>query len=204
MEGMVDIQEFARNAEPDLPEDQKTGRAKRKPRRKKRRAYTRRQVVAQEPEKELPDIAVPVIDTTETFAMTDTPADLNYEAYAGIEMALDEAVEVVSKRFSELSDQAVDVLAKAIVFKLSKADRDWLVEIVRITSRPLWQVLLGQYIRNRSHSAAQAPFFDPSWQPGALKHDSPVDCQRCGVQFMPSRYGQLFCSNECGSARIAM
>lgn len=103
----------------------------------------------------------------------------------------------------KLTDSHLDALAEILILKFEPQAQSWIKEIAQyVLNRPLWQVLLGQFIRNHENGMAQSPIFDPGWDVNYAGQIENAKCEGCGQEFKPQRYGQRFCSNACAVGKI--
>ena len=105
----------------------------------------------------------------------------------------------------------LEACAAEILAMLPKHIAEYVREIAYVHNRqPLWSIVAGHLLKAYENGDIQAPLLDPSW-PRRFT-DLPADpstqtytCAwpECAKEFVPKRYKQRFCSNECGTAAQA-
>ena len=97
-------------------------------------------------------------------------------------------------------NRTLDEAATLLINILSPSIRDYLIEVADIVLKiPRWQMILGSIMSQYESGTLTAPSIDPSWrQMEMLISDSVCQLKSCGKKFIPKRFGQRFCSQECG------
>ena len=103
---------------------------------------------------------------------------------------------VVGESYSRSLDDAATLLINL----LSPSIRDYAIELADIVLKiPRWQLLLGSMMAQYEGGCLTAPSIDPSWrQAETIMSDSICQLDACQKHFSPKRYGQRYCSQECG------
>jgi hypothetical protein len=103
----------------------------------------------------------------------------------------------------ESYSRSLDDAATVLINILSPSIRDYAIELADITLKiPRWQLLLGSMVAQYESGSLTAPTIDPSWrQAEAAMSDSICQLDTCGKHFIPKRFGQRFCSQECGDTQ---
>ena len=102
----------------------------------------------------------------------------------------------------ETYNRSLDDAANTILNLLQPSLKDYAFELADVVLKiPRWQLLLGSMVAQYESGNLTAPSIDPSWrQVELLQKDSVCANPLCGKIFSPKRFGQKFCSNECGNA----
>ena len=102
----------------------------------------------------------------------------------------------------ETYSRSLDDAATLLINLLSPSIRDYAFELADVTLKiPRWQLMLGSMLSQYESGCLTAPSIDPSWRIAeAAMSDSICQLESCGKHFTPKRFGQRFCSQECGDA----
>ena len=93
-----------------------------------------------------------------------------------------------------------DIAAHIIQTDLAVEEVAWQNEISKtIFKRPLHQCYNGWYRLCNDNGLAQAPHFDVAWSQDTQFDPDTAICNYCQAQFTPDKYGQKFCSKQCGA-----
>ncbi len=65
--------------------------------------------------------------------------------------------------------------------------------------RPLWQVVLSHVKLALERGEAAEGVFDSSWEAGYYEPSQKLRCEFCQKDFIPTRFKQRFCSNQCAA-----
>ena len=106
-----------------------------------------------------------------------------------------ESINPINDTYSGSLDDAASLLLRQLVPSI----RDYAFELADLILKiPRWQLLLGAVLSQFESGTLQAPSIDPSWkQIEVVVGNSP--CLQCKKIFIPKRFGQLYCSPECGN-----
>lgn len=95
---------------------------------------------------------------------------------------------------------SLDDAASLLLRQLSPSIRDFAFELADITLKiPRWQLVLGTILSQYESGNLQAPSIDPAWRQMEIAVRQST-CLQCGREFQPKRYGQAYCSPQCGDA----
>jgi len=104
----------------------------------------------------------------------------------------------------EIRGRPVDILESAaniIITQLPSSIRDFVSEIADIVLKiPRWELIAGSVLSQYTQGTLSSPDLDPSWRDPVIAELKRV-CEYCHNEFTPHKYGQRFCSNECGGKR---
>jgi hypothetical protein len=109
--------------------------------------------------------------------------------------------------FNPINDSysgSLDDAASLLLRQLVPSVRDYAFELADITLKiPRWQLVLGSVLSQYSSGNLQAPEIDPSWRQIEVVSGSSI-CGKgtldgCKRPFTPQRYGEMFCSPDCGN-----
>ncbi len=109
---------------------------------------------------------------------------------------------------SSMTPEQLEVMEKAANLVLDSLP-GYLAETIREMAyvhnrQPLWAFVAGHLVRAYENGELSAPIMDPSWPrlftdvPDPLK--ATYQCEHCRAAFVPRRWRQKYCSNECGTA----
>ena len=100
----------------------------------------------------------------------------------------------------ETLHSSLDDAATSLIRMLSPSIRDYALELADVTLKiPRWQLVLGTMMAQYESGTLNNPSIDPSWrQVEAIIGKS--KCETCGIEYIPKRFGQKYCSNKCGTA----
>jgi len=100
----------------------------------------------------------------------------------------------------ESYSRSLDDAATLLINLLSPSIRDYSIELADIVLKiPRGQLLLGSMMSQYESGCLTAPSIDPSWrQAEVAMTDSICQLDSCQKHFSPKRYGQKYCSQECG------
>lgn len=98
------------------------------------------------------------------------------------------------------SNADLDVAASMLITMIPPNDRELLRDIATANGVPIWQALLAQFRRANEGGVAYSLLLDPGWIQDDAGRFEQVGCKSCGKLFTPQSTGNVFCSNECGSA----
>jgi len=111
--------------------------------------------------------------------------------------------QVVGKPLEQTASTGVhdiEACAKVLVEKLPAAVREQCYELAYLHRRvPLWVIVMGHVLAMYQGGRLFSPSFDPSW--GMASYQGPMvasTCEYCADPFVPRRWGQRYCSNQCG------
>jgi len=106
-----------------------------------------------------------------------------------------EAINPINDTYSGSLDDAASLLLRQLVPSI----RDYAFELADIILKiPRWQLILGSVLCQYESGNLQAPSIDPSWRQIEVAVGTST-CGQCGEIFIPKRYGQLYCSPNCGN-----
>ena len=89
--------------------------------------------------------------------------------------------------------------ANLLLSLLSPSIKDYVFEVADLVLKvPRWQLLLGALISQNQNATLTSAYIDPSWQQMEILV-GPSTCQECGKQFSPKKFGEKFCSPDCGN-----
>ena len=94
---------------------------------------------------------------------------------------------------------SLDDAASLLLRQLTPSIRDYGFELADIILKiPRWQLVLGAVLCQYESGNLQAPSIDPGWRQIEVAVGTST-CGRCKKVFVPKRFGQLYCSPECGN-----
>ena len=132
-----------------------------------------------------------VIENLEERVQSLQPPDVPTEQPSG-----PEPLTPINDTYSGTLDDAASLLLR----QLSPAIRDFAFELADITLKvPRWQLILGTILSQYESGNLQAPSIDPAWRQMEIAVKQSI-CQyhKCRKEFSPKRYGQSYCSPQCG------
>jgi len=108
-----------------------------------------------------------------------------------------EPIQPINDTYSGSLDDAASLLLRQLV----PAVRDYAFELCDLTLKiPRWQLVLGAVLAQFESGTLQAPSIDPSWrQIEVAVGVSTCKYVKCGKTFPPKRFGQSYCSPQCGN-----
>ena len=106
----------------------------------------------------------------------------------------------------DTKDQELEKAAALVLSMLPGPIAEQIKEMSYVFNRfPLWVTVAGLVLRCYENGEHQSPILEPSWP--RVFNNLPMDplkqeyaCEQCQQTFMPRRYRQRFCSNDCGLA----
>ena len=94
---------------------------------------------------------------------------------------------------------SLDDAASLLLRQLTPSIRDYALELADIVLKiPRWQLVLGTVLCQFESGNLQAPSIDPGWRQIEVAVGTST-CGQCKKTFVPKRFGQLYCSPECGN-----
>lgn len=106
-----------------------------------------------------------------------------------------EPLRTINDTYSGSLDDAATLLLRQLVPSV----RDYAFELAEITLKiPRWQLVLGAVLAQFESGTLQAPSIDPSWRQIEVAIGTSI-CKQCSKSFTPKRYGQTYCSPQCGN-----
>jgi hypothetical protein len=114
----------------------------------------------------------------------------------------DPSTPIIGETYSRSLDDAATLLLNI----LSPAIRLYVFELSDVTLHiPRWQLLLGSLMCQYESGNLTAPSIDPAWREvEAVIGKSICGLDTCKKQFIPKRFGQKFCSQQCGDIARGM
>lgn len=108
-----------------------------------------------------------------------------------------EPINPINDTYSGSLDDAASLLLR----QLTPSIRDYALELADIILKiPRWQLVLGSILCQYESGNLQAPSIDPAWrQIEVAVGTSTCRLEQCKKVFVPKRFGQLYCSPECGN-----
>lgn len=104
-------------------------------------------------------------------------------------------IQVIGDTYSGSLDDAATLLLRQLVPSV----RDFAFELAEITLKiPRWQLVLGAVLAQFESGNLQAPSIDPSWRHAEIAVGLSI-CKECKKSFTPKRFGQLYCTTQCGN-----
>jgi len=105
----------------------------------------------------------------------------------------------ISDTYSGSLDDAATLLLRQLVPSI----RDYAFELADIVLKiPRWQLVLGAVLMQHESGTLQAPSIDPSWRQIEVAIGRSIcGYAKCKKEFIPKRFGEVFCSPECGVAK---
>ena len=142
-----------------------------------------------------------------------TEAILPSEVIQDLEKSMQEPPEVIDKTpptdfgpeplvtVTDTYTGSLDDAASLLLRQLTPSIRDYALELADIILKiPRWQLVLGSILCQYESGNLQAPSIDPGWrQIEVAVGTSTCRLEGCKRVFVPKRFGQLYCSPECGN-----
>lgn len=92
----------------------------------------------------------------------------------------------------------LEASANIILSQFPSSVRDFIIEVADIVLKiPRWELLAGSVLAQYAQGTLSSPDLDPSWRDPILVENVGI-CKQCAGEFIPTRRGQMFCTNECG------
>jgi hypothetical protein len=93
--------------------------------------------------------------------------------------------------------------ANMILNQLTPSIRNYAFEVADLVIKvPRWQLLLGCLLAQHESGSMVAPVIDPAWRQMEIV-EARATCEECKVEFLPKKFGQRYCSNQCGNLASA-
>lgn len=142
-----------------------------------------------------------------------TEAILPNEVIQDLEKSLQEPSQVIDKTpppdlgpeplitVNDTYSGSLDDAASLLLRQLTPSIRDYAFELADIILKiPRWQLVLGSILCQYESGNLQAPSIDPGWrQIEVVAGTSTCQLEQCKKIFVPKRFGQLYCSPDCGN-----
>lgn len=94
---------------------------------------------------------------------------------------------------------SLDDAASLLIRQLDPSIRDYAFELADIILKiSRWQLVLGAVLCQYESGNLQAPSISPSWRQIEVVSGMST-CKQCKEVFIPKRFGQSYCSPECGN-----
>ncbi len=95
----------------------------------------------------------------------------------------------------------IDILeasANILISQFPSSTRDFIIEVADIVLKiPRWELIAGSVLAQYTQGTLASPDLDPSWRDPVISESKGM-CAYCKKEFVPHKYNQMFCSNECG------
>ena len=89
--------------------------------------------------------------------------------------------------------------ANMILNQLTPSIRNYAFEVADLVLKvPRWQLLLGSLLAQHESGSMVSPSIDPSWRE-LERVEARATCEECKKEFLPKKFGQRYCSNDCGN-----
>lgn len=103
---------------------------------------------------------------------------------------------------TDVTNEQLDAAAGLLMQQLPKGAQE-LVQILAMDNKVhQWWCVCGILMEAHIAGRLSSMTFDPDWRVGFKQHSG--KCGMCHKEFEPSQIGQIYCSNECGSAATLM
>jgi hypothetical protein len=105
---------------------------------------------------------------------------------------------------------ALDAMTLTLLAQLDEAQRTFLQELAYIHNRlPVWALVVGAVQRCFEDATIASPVLPPMVRRLCEGYRPPQEqglytCEHCHHAFIPKRWRQRFCSNDCGAAFLAL